>query len=505
MKRCIMVFLALLLCLPAGGLAEEMTGLFSAAARGIGEGLEMGAAAALAGMDQELKLTLQTQSERIEAGKTIRLTVTAENPRPVDTEVAIALELPKRLSALPDTAWEAALPAAQLDAQTGRLVPSVTTFTREIELAPGGESEDALIEAEMHMGTRFYRAQIPLSLCVPDISVQARVQGAENGKIEPGDTYGYHIVVTNSGMAPKDVAVELTLPEGVSLEGELSQQFEAADGVIRGVVRAEAASMDQAGAAASCAEISIPVAVGEDALDGDEDALRLLSGSLRVDGERVPLPKLQLCGAKISARMLLGEQDLAVGEETKLRLIVVNSGLAGANVRLSCVLPDGIALQSEQEKKREDEATPAEAAAMSGGDDGPALQAQMITEEGEASVPALAQDRTLIFDLHMPAAKQTEDGIVSSTHVIDLPVVAQSMQDKAEEALMGASLAWTVDDGQAQLGDAAALRVYRAQFLGIAKEEWSAVFWAGLLMFITISCLCAAVRARNKEEDFCCE
>jgi len=49
-----------------------MTGLFSAAARGIGEGLEMGAAAALAGMDQELKLTLQTQSERIEAGKTIR-------------------------------------------------------------------------------------------------------------------------------------------------------------------------------------------------------------------------------------------------------------------------------------------------------------------------------------------------------------------------------------------------------------------------------------------------
>lgn len=38
--------------------------------------------------------------------------------------------------------------------------------------------------------------------------------------------------------------------------------------------------------------------IREDALAEDEDALRLLSGVLRVDGQRIALPRVQLAGRK---------------------------------------------------------------------------------------------------------------------------------------------------------------------------------------------------------------
>ena len=114
-----MLLLALaLLCIPAAGTAQELTGLFSAVYDGVGEGLEAGAIQALAGMDQELTLGLSPSEARIEEGKTLRLTITAGNPRPQETSVSIALTMPERLAAQPDAAWEATLPAAQMDAET---------------------------------------------------------------------------------------------------------------------------------------------------------------------------------------------------------------------------------------------------------------------------------------------------------------------------------------------------------------------------------------------------
>jgi hypothetical protein len=42
--------------------------------------------------------------------------------------------------------------------------------------------------------------------------------------------------------------------------------------------------------------------------------------------------------------------------------------------------------------------------------------------------------------------------------------------------------------------------------MGVTRSEWGGVFWACVLMMITVSCLYGAVRAgRDKEEYFCCE
>lgn len=500
MRKWNIMFLALcLLLLPAAGTAQELPELFSAVYDGIGEGLETGVTAALAGMEQELELEMKARSARIEEGKTVTIEITAGNPRPTQTAVRLSLALPERLSAAPDTAWEAVLPAAQLDLESGELIPSVTVFTREITLEPGsGDSEQAELECELAMGTRFYRARTALELCVPDVSVSAKVDGVSEGKLTPGDAFAYEIEVVNSGAAPKDVALQLVLPQGVALEQELPQGFALTGQTIHGQVRAEAAAADAAGTSPSAAIIRLPVRVAEDALDGDADAVRLMSGVLRADGERVPLPRIQVCDAKVSAKLTADSEELEAGEETSLRIVLVNSGLVPADVQVSCMLPEGLVLAG-----KETQATPGEAAAKDDGDSG--MAAGEVVAQAQ-SVPAMTQEnRTLIYDVRMDAAEQTEDGVAASTQVIEIPVRAQETKKNLSEQLVGAALSWTVDDGQAQLGDALAMRVHRAEFMGISEAEWNGIFWASLLLLIMVVCLFAAVRSERKKEDFCCD
>ena len=474
-----MLLLALaLLCLPAAGMAQELNGLFSAAVGGISDGLEESARMAIEGMEQELTLELSPEAERIEQGRALRLTITAGNPRPQETDVSIALLLPERLSAVPDAAWQATLPAAQPDPETGALVPSVTTFTREITLAPGGDSEQTVITAEMSMGTRFYRAQAPLALCVPDVRAKAAVEGTPEGRLTPGDTFVYQIEVTNSGTAPKDAAVELILPAGITPEEPLSDGFVRRGSVLTGTVRAEAAQD-----APSVQTLRLPMRVNDDALEGDQDAMRLISGVLRVDGERVALPRLQVCGAKISARLMLDSPCLAEGEETSLRVVLVNAGLAPASVHVACRLPEGLELADAAE------ATPGEAG-----------------DGRDGTLPAMGgDDRTLAFDVGMDAATQSDDGVIANTRVFTVRLRAQETLQNAQERLVGAALTWSVDDGETQLGEAVAMRVKQPTFLGITYSEWGGIFWASLLLLVTVVCLYAAVRRDERAEDYCCD
>lgn len=494
MKKWNMMLLALvLLMLPAAGTAQDLPDFLSAVYTGIGEGLEQGAMQAMAAMDQELTLEMQPSSERIEEGQTIRLTVKAGNPRPQAANVKITLDLPQRLTAAPDTAWEAVLPEAEYDPQTGKLVPSETVFTREITLAPGGESETAEITAEMSMGTRFYRTKTQLALCVADVSVKATAADVSGGRVQPGDAFAYQVEIANAGDAPKDLPMELTLPEGVVAAEPLPAGFVLTDNVVRGCVRAEAAGETPAGMT-----LSFPVTVSEELLEGDADAVRLLAGSLRVDGERVALPRVQVCGAKISAALLAEKEEMKVGETAALRVVVVNAGLAAADVQLSCVLPKGLTLCTQEE------ATPGEAVTSVHGDGG--------TAEGAAIPAVIAQEvtrtlenRTLVFDMHMDAARETPAGVIANTQVLEIPVIADAPQDKLSEALLGATLAWSVDEKPAQLGEAVALRVYRDTFFGVSKEDWNGMFWAAALLLAAVACLYAAAQRDSKTEDFCCE
>lgn len=529
-KLCMMTLAALILLWPAAVSAQGLPDFLSAVYDGIGEGLEAGVSQALASVDQELTLDVVPSQGRVEEGKTITLTVTAGNPRPQETTVQIELKLPERVAAAQDTTWEAVLEPAKLDTQTGAFVPSVTVFTREITLMPGGKSEQTAIEAEMSMGTRFYRASAPLDLCVADISANASAEGLTDGRLRPGDAFTYQIEVLNAGMAPKDVQVELILPDSVELGEELPASFVRAGSRISGQVRAEAAQLDEAGAAASRAVITLPATISEQALDGDEDATRLLAGILRVDGERVPLPRIQVCGAKISAKLLADADSLEAGEEMKLRVVLVNSGLADADVRVSCVLPDGLTLVTgeetdaketktpEEDEQKEDEAageaedeqqeeiaTPAQAS-LPPEDRGTPDAAAVIADETEAAEPAMRQENnTLIYDVHMDAASETDGGVTASTRVLEMQVKAEESLENVKERLVGATLAWTVDDGQAQLGEAVAMRVYSSGFLGIGSEEWSGIFWASLLLVVTVACLYAAVRADNSKDEYLCE
>lgn len=484
MKKWNMLLLALMLaCMPAAGFAQELPDLFAAVYQGVGEGLAQAAEIADADAQQELTLAVAPEGERIEEGRTLKVTVTAGNPLEKDVAVSFALLLPERLVAAPDAAWDAVIPAAKADPQTGEITPSVVTFTREIELLPGGGSETAQIGAEMSMGTRFYRAQADVQLCVPDVTIEAALEGAQEGRLTPGSLAVYQIDVRNGGTAPKDVALALTLPQGAAAE-RIPAGFVLAGGVLRGTVRAEAAQEEPFHQA-----IRVPLRIAEDILEGDEDASRLIAGTLTADGERIALPRMQVCGPKVSARLIADKMNLEAGEETTLRVVLANSGLAAADVQVSCVLPEGLALGEESKEAGETAATPGEAV-LPHDDDTPAMA---------------AETSALAFDVHMNAAEQTADGVTAYTQVIEIPVTALEPQEKLQEQLLGATLAWQVDGDEPQLAQAVAMRVYRPAFLGISGDDWNGIFWAALLLMITIACLCAAVKNDKRQEDFCCE
>ena len=164
----------------------------------------------------------------------------------------------------------------------GALVPSVTTFTRTLTLMPGGESAQGTVTAEMSVGSRFYRQSLPIALCVADISAKTSVTGAEsNGRLtSAGKTMAYAVEIANAGAAEKTVPVELILPADVTLSGDLPEGFTRSQRQIRGEVKAAAAAGDEP----FTTTLVFPMTVNEDALDGDEDAMRLLTGALRVDG-----------------------------------------------------------------------------------------------------------------------------------------------------------------------------------------------------------------------------
>jgi len=492
-KKWNMMLLALmLLMLPATGSAQDLPDFLSAVYTGIGEGLEQGAMQAMAAMDQELTLEVLPSSERIEEGQTIFLTIKAGNPRPQAANVRITLSLPQRLAAAPDVEWEAVLPEAAYDPQTGELMPSETVFTREIALKPGGESEPAEIIAEMSMGTRFYREKTAVALCVPDVDAQAAVLDVENGRVQPGDAFAYQMEITNAGAASKDVAVELILPEGMTAAQPLPAGFTQSGSAIRGSVHAQAAEETP-----GSVTLTFPVAIAADALEGDKDAMRLLSGTLRVDGERIALPRVQVCGSKISAALLCDSENLEAGEKAALRVVVVNSGLAAADVKVSCVLPQGLTLFSDEEDAPQEVSVPPSDGGKPDGAAIPAVIAQEVTRTIE--------NRTLVFDMHMDAARETEKGVIANTQVLEIPVTADVPQDKLSEVLLGATLAWSVDDAPAQLGEAVALRVYKDEFLGISEDEWNGVFWAAVLLVAAAACLYAAARRDSHAGDFCCE
>ena len=151
-KCCLMILAALLVILPSAVGAQGLPELLEAAQEGVGAGLAEGARQAGLALDSDLTLTLSAGQTRLMEGQGATLTLTVENPRPVDTPVTIELNVPGRLGMTEPASWQAVIPAAAIDAASGTLTPSVTTFTREVTLAPGGTSEQVTLEAEMSLG-----------------------------------------------------------------------------------------------------------------------------------------------------------------------------------------------------------------------------------------------------------------------------------------------------------------------------------------------------------------
>ena len=118
----------------------------------------------------------------------------------------------------------------------------------------------------------------------------------------------------------------------------------------------------------------------------------------------------------------------------------------------------------------------------------------------------MRSDNTLVFTWQMDAASESEMGVTAATKVFELPVRAVKAQEDLKEQLIGATIAYSVDGGEMRFGEPVAMRLYTPGFLGLTREDWSGVFWAAVLMVITVSCLYGAVRAGSDKEDyFCCE
>ena len=451
--------------------------------------------AAAQGDDLTLDMTLH--AAKLSEGESMTLEITVLNPRTIATPVALTLDVPERLDCAQDTAWEFVLPAAKTDEQ-GVVTPSETSFIRELSLGEGGVGETVTLLCELNVGTRFYRAQAELELCVSDVNVRTVADGVEDGRVQAGQTFCYRIDVSNEGTAARDVAVEMILPDGLTFTGELPAGFEQSGMNVHGTVRAEAARKMGDTLIASKASVNIPVSVDEDALKDDDDALRLLTGVLRIDGERVSLPRVQVCAPQITARLVTEADSLEAGAQMDLNIVIANTGLAPASVRVSCLLPEGLSLAEPEEKT----ATPGEAAAALPPDDGSSAQAAvLLTEEAELPVVELTPENgTLIYDVYMDAATQEGGAIKASTRVITVRVQADEAQYALREKLVGAALAYETDGGT-QLAQAVAVRVYTPSFLGITKEEWGGIFWAAVLLVITVSCLYAAVKIASDDDD----
>ena len=488
-KICLIVLAAVCLLLPAAGMAQGLPDFFQAVQTGLSEGLAVGAAQTAAAMDKDLTLEISAQESRVEEGQTVVVTVTAQNPRPVDAEVSLMLALPERLTldAGQQSEWEATLPAAQMD-ENGTFQPSTTTFTRNLTLMPGGKSEQTTLSVEMNVGPRFYRAKMPMQLCVADVSAIAAVQGGKAGRANIGDTLVYALEIRNAGAADKNVPVDLVLPMGVELVSELPEGFTQSERRMT---------------------LTWVVKAADNALNGDADAMRLLTGTLRVDGKRVAVPRIQLCSARISARLLPQAESLEAGEEMALNVVVVNAGLAAADVRVSCVLPEGISLVTEEQKEsgaEEDEAEKEQSdektAVPLATDDSAKPQAEAVMAEHVPEEPEIRMENdTLVFDLHMDAAEEQDGAVDAHTRVVRLRVRADEPQENVREKLLGATLAWQTNHGDTQLGEAVAMRVYRPMVLGLTREEWTGILWAGLLLVVTVSCLFAAFNAENRREE----
>lgn len=492
-----MMLLALLLVLlPQAGMAQDLPQLFTEVYESIGEGLAAGAQAAQQITDSELTLSLNADSERLEEGKTAGLTLTAGNPFVHETQVSFALTLPEHVTADAETSWTAVLPAATIDEVTGEVIPSETVITRALTLETGAESTQAQIQCEMSMGTRFYRAAAPLKLCVPKVSVSAYVDGTQDGRLNPGDAFAYRVVVTNSGDAPKELTLEMNLPETADISGELPSGFVREGRAICGTVLAPAAQGETAGSV----ELIFPAVIAEDALEGDEDAQRLIAPVISLDGGHVSAPHIQVCGPRIHARLMTDKETLETGEETMLSIVVVNSGLAEADVKLSCALPQGLTLAS-----REEDDDGALLPGTPGDDQLPGAGAAIPVEDAPAEPVMRQENKTLVFDLHMDAAKQTTDGVIAHTQVIEIPVRAQIAQGRMTQQALGAALAWRVGEEQAALGEAVALSVRPQTVLGLTRADWNGVFWAGVLLLVTLICLYAAVKKEKNEADYCFE
>lgn len=478
MKKRILFFLcALTAVLPLRASAESLPEVLSAVAQGLEEGLEEGLALSAAlpqtsetpapvFPENDLALSLCAKDPRLEEGRTTTLTLTAVNPYDQAADVAFTLALPARLSCAQPLTWQAQLPPAKTDPQTGKRTPSVSTITREITLLPGsGESEQVPLTLEMQMGPRFYRAKTELALCVPRIDAAAALEDTDSGRIQPGEVFALAVHIVNDGDAPKDVAVSYLLPNGISPAGDLPEGFALNRRTLEGVLRAEA------GAAAV---LSFPLRADEDALNGDADASRLMSGILTVDQKRIDVPALHIVGPMINARLTPQKSSLEEGGTMDLAITVVNTGLAAADVELSCLLPEGLSIDKE------------------------AVQ--------EGAQPRLRpEDGALLYTLHMDAATQTDSGVAAAAKEILLRVRADVPAEELSDRLLGASLAWQTNEGATQLSEAAALRVHRQGFLGLDHSEWNGILLAGILMLATICCLCSAMRSGGKQDEYCFE
>ncbi len=507
MKKWLMLFLcALLTLLPLGATAESLPEVLGAVSQGLTEGLTEGLEKVAQFPGQDLSLTLTAEDTRIEEGRTLLLTITAGNPYPAAADVTLTLELPERLSCAQPLTWQAQLAPAQADPETGALVPSETAFTRKVTLTPdSGESGQAEVQVEMGMGARFYRATAALELCVPVIAASASLEGAQDGLIQPGKPFALTIDLSNEGTAPKDVPFTLALPEGVSPDGGLPEGVVLRERTLLGTLRAEAGSS---------VSLRLPLLTDEALLDGDADASRLIAAVLTVDGERVPAPMLRVVGPMISVKLIPEHDSLEEGRTMDLAITVVNTGLAAADVELSCLLPEGLSVidapKAAAAKKAapaatEDEADDLPPAALAEGPgDPPAAAAEPVMSEAAHAPLPRTEDGALVYTVHMEAAKETEGGIAAATKEILLRVRADAPLDDVGERMLGASLVWRTNDGGTHMSEAAALRVYHDGFLGLSSSEWNGILLAALLMLVTVCCLYSAVKT-DKQDNYCFE
>lgn len=471
--------------LPLQGLALETQNLFADVQGLFSRHMNEWMTTAMEQNIRDLDIALTSDKTQLCAGETARMQVEIVNPRmhpcTVTYQFTLSEEACFAVSGAPmeETLF---LPAARLT-ETGEIIPGSVRRTYGVTMQPTAQDGEGWMRvtaaASMQEGSRWYQSAQNLTLCAPQVSAVLR---ATHTTPAPQEMFFYELVLTNSGSAAAENAVQLTLPTGVSYapgeenkasadEAQEMTTLRAQGNTIFATVQVPAAKYDAQGALLEASQtiLRVPVTVDAQVLDDVPKAQRVLSCGAQVDGQKLQEERITVCGPIIDCTLTPTMRDMEMGETMYYTCRVENSGYAPADVRVTVQMPQG-------------------------------MEFTRFSTRGQGN--KIAGD-TLSWRVHLEKPLRNIAGEPEPTHaVITYQVRASALDEGVKALIIPATAAYQIgESGKPLLTKTALTTVHRPTVCGLSAEEWLVVCGVGGLLALAGGLLVFFIRRDAHKGD----